>query len=100
MTVKLKQEQLPIPRRELLRLALASPIVAAVSRITTGYSQKPRGNSLAGFPGYVVALDGSTLTQVELTRRWRDSLCHSQIVNRGAAPIRIKEVVLFDLPLA
>ena len=36
---------------------------------------------------------------LKLTRRWRGSVCESQITNHGTQPARIKEVVLFDLQL-
>ena len=32
-------------------------------------------------------------------RRWKGNVCQSQIVNHGTQPVRVKEVVLFDLTL-
>lgn len=36
---------------------------------------------------------------LKLTRRWRGSVCESQITNYGSRPTKVKEVVLFDLQL-
>jgi alpha-galactosidase len=90
-------------RREVLKAALASPIVAATSIFVRGQSLKtnqfdPRVTARAS--GKVVASDNSPAArQVELVRRWRGALCNSRIINHGRKPIRIKEVILFDIPL-
>ena len=44
--------------------------------------------------------DGADVSRVKVERRWEGSVCHAQLINHGAQPIRIKEVVLFDLQLA
>src|ERR1700682_4062316 len=89
LTPKVEQGRTGITRREILRLALASPIVAAVPQITSGQrkSRQTKGRSLNDFPGRAVAVDGSTANQVELIRRWRVSLCTSELVNHGSEPI-------------
>ncbi|MEN6535308.1 MAG: glycoside hydrolase family 36 protein [Bryobacteraceae bacterium] len=33
--------------------------------------------------------------QIKLIRQWKGDLCRSRLINRGKAPVRIKEVVLF-----
>jgi alpha-galactosidase len=43
-------------------------------------------------PGTVIA-DGD----VQLMRDWSGDFCKSRIVNRGASPVRVREVVLFSL---
>lgn len=89
-------------RREVLGLALASPPVAAVSGVTRaqGKSKQVEESAVANAPGRVVAVnDTPALRQVELRRRWRGSICISQLINHGREPVAIKEVVLFDLPL-
>jgi alpha-galactosidase len=51
-------------------------------------------------PGKVVPADGAAGAEdVELVREWKGSLCRPRLVNRGKKPVRIKEVVLFHLPL-
>jgi len=40
------------------------------------------------------------VSRVKVVRRWYGSVCHSQIVNHGTQPVRIKEIVLFDLSLS
>ncbi len=88
-----------ITRREVLKAALASPIVAAVSHFAQAQNNPNQVSQLASSPGKVVTLDGSPAKQVELVRRWRGSLCHSRLINHGSKSVRIKEVVLFDIPL-
>lgn len=63
-----------ISRRKLLQLALVSPFAAA--------------------------LPMDDMSRVKVERRWKRSVCYSQITNHGTKPVRIKEVVLFDLSLS
>ncbi len=87
-------------RREVLKAALASPIVAAASQLVLAQDKSVQPGPLARAPGKVVAVDGSDAAkQVQLVRQWRGSLCNSRLINRGRRPVRIKEVVLFDIPL-
>jgi len=77
-----------ISRRQILQLALVSPLLAAVR------------TSLFDAPGQVVPLiDGADVSRIKLVRQWKGSICHSQITNQGREPVKIKEVVLFDLNL-
>lgn len=46
-------------------------------------------------PARAVALDGSTAVSVKIDRRWRGRLCRAAVSNAGAAPVRLKEIVLF-----
>jgi alpha-galactosidase len=51
-------------------------------------------------PGRVVPVDAAArVSDVDLVREWTGSLCRSRLVNKGNAPVRIQEVVLFTLPL-
>src|SRR5689334_11817291 len=79
-----------ISRRKLLQLALLSPLAAALSQSLR--------RSLLTAPSAVVSDDD--VSRVKVERRWRGSVCQSQIVNQGTAPVRIKEVVVFDLSLS
>jgi alpha-galactosidase len=87
-------------RREVLQAALASPIVAAVSRLAPALDKSGPLDQLAGAPGrVVVAGDAGDAKQVHLVRQWRGSLCISRVTNRSQRSIPIKEVILFDVPL-
>jgi alpha-galactosidase len=95
-----------ITRREIIHLALASPLLAVappLSRAQEGITELDQ-RSVAGAPGFVVPGKadeaGNGIKQVALVRRWRGSLCQSRLVNRGKKPVRVEEVVLFDLKLA
>src|SRR5689334_12072014 len=79
-----------ISRREILQLALLSPLAAALP-------QSLRRSLLTG-PSVVVSADD--VSRVKIERRWQGSVCQSQIVNQGTKPVMIKEVVLFDLSLS
>lgn len=45
----------------------------------------------------VVQSDGAETTTLRLETRWRGDACRVRIVNAGPTPVRIREVVLFDL---
>jgi len=87
-------------RREVLKAALASPIVAAVARFAPAQTRSNQLSQLPTSPGRViVAGDPNAAKQVQLVRTWRGSLCHARLINRGRRPVPIKEVILFDIPL-
>jgi alpha-galactosidase len=92
-----------ITRREILRLGLALPGYAAIPGVLSGQDQQP--NSLdriafANASSAVVPVDDiATIKQVKLIRQWTGPLLRSRLINRGKQAVRIKEVVLFDLPL-
>src|SRR5258708_17772363 len=87
-------------RREVLKAALASPIVAAVSRLGPAQDKSSLPDHLINAPGrVVVAGDAGEAKQVHLVRQWRGSLCISRVTNRGPRSIPIQEVILFDVPL-
>ncbi|MCI0388987.1 MAG: alpha-galactosidase [Acidobacteria bacterium] len=93
-----------ITRREVLRLALASPFGVFVSGLSPEQDRKIKTLDLQSFkdaPSAVVPFgDSPGINQVKLTRQWNGPLCRSQLVNRGRETVRIKEVVLFDLALS
>ena len=88
-------------RREVLKAALASPMVAAVSHLAWAQTRSDQPAELARSAGRVI-VDGDpqAAKQVQLVRRWRGSLCNSRVINRGHRPVRIKEIILFDIPLS
>lgn len=87
-----------ITRREVLNLALASPLLAAAQ---SGQSVRLDQKTFVAAPSIVVpvdpAADEAAVRDVEVIRRWRGPICQSRIVNRGPKAVRLKEVVLFDL---
>lgn len=93
-----------ISRREVLSLALASPLLAAVSGISQAQGRKVKQldrQSFVDAPSAIVPVsDSPGIKQIKLTRQWNGPLCRAQLVNGGREAVRIKEVVLFDLPLS
>ena len=89
-----------LSRREVLGLALASPLVAATSLLgrsryqTSESIEKPL---IAKTPWKVVAVDDSAaVSKVQLVRQWRGSLCSSRLVNRGT--LGLAKSLAKDLP--
>src|SRR5262249_30597906 len=73
-----------VTRREGMQLAIA----AALSM-----------QSVINAPGSIVSADKSAPPRVRLIRDWNGALCRSRVVNEGREPVRLKEVVLFDINL-
>ena len=91
-----------ITRREIINLALASPVLAAMPeacQAQAGESESLDRQSFVDAPSAVTPVGGGEIKQVELVRQWRGPLCRSRLINRGKTPARIKEVTLFDLKL-
>jgi alpha-galactosidase len=95
-----------ITRREVLNLALTSPLIAAMPGIGmkqagahAGKSEGLDRRSFAVAPSAVVPAGDDDVKQVQLVRQWRGPLCRTRLINRGKGPARIKEAVLFDLKL-
>lgn len=89
-----------ISRRKILKLAVASPLaaMAPLVRSQTGVESFDR-LAFAKAKSEVIPANDSDVSQVKLTRRWRGSICQSQLQNQGRQAVRIREVVLFDLRL-
>ncbi len=85
-----------ITRREVLNLALASPLLAVVPGLQTNRFDL---QALQKAPSAVVPIGEADIKQIVLTRQWRGALCTARLVNRGKNAARVKEVVLFDLKL-
>ena len=92
-----------ISRRRILKLVLASPLAAAVpgllrvqGRQTESFARK----SFSKAPSRVVPVSArDSVNELKLTRQWKGSLCLLRLTNSGMQPVKIKEVVLFDLQL-
>jgi len=75
-----------ISRRKILQLALLSPFASAFDLSRLSFFNAPSA--------IVPQVKG-----VKLIRRWRGSVCYSELVNHSREPAKIDEVVLFDLQL-
>ena len=75
-------------RREFLGLA-ALPLAQVLNRQPLGASR-----------GSVVGVDGREVEGIDLVREWNGPFCQSRVINRSRQPIRIKEIVLFDVELS
>jgi alpha-galactosidase len=72
-----------------------------------GRSMRP-ANTVAGFdrdalakaPAYAIDVNGTTAGSIEVARTWDDGFCRSRAVHRGAEPVAVKEIVLFDVDSA
>src|SRR5262245_63998599 len=49
--------------------------------------------------GYAVDVNGARIDAVALQREWNGAYSICRIVNRGPATVRVKEVVLLELPM-
>lgn len=92
-----------ITRREILAMALASPVLSAFSGIARGQGERTRGFNRQSFidaAGMVVPVgDSIRVSQIKVIREWTGPLCRSRLVNQGTESVRVKEAVLFDLTL-
>ncbi|MGE0130446.1 MAG: glycoside hydrolase family 36 protein [Blastocatellales bacterium] len=98
-----KRERTKITRREVLNLAIASPLLAATPVINlpqVGRTNRLDRQTFVNASSAVIPIAGNNAKQVEVIRQWRGALCNSRLVNRGKNAARVKEVVLFDLKLA
>jgi alpha-galactosidase len=89
-----------ITRRDLLRLAAATPLGAIARRVPSAQQGSPFDrNAFTKAPWRVEALGGDRdVKNLRVDRSWNGLVCQSRLTNTGATPIRVREVVLFDLP--
>jgi alpha-galactosidase len=93
-----------ITRRDTLRLmlaAIATPDLVPVN-VARGFSRASRltQSSFIQAPWRVVVADGETGgADVRVNRTWTGPHCRSHAINEGTRPVRLKEIVLFDVPL-
>lgn len=92
-----------ISRRKILELAIAAPALAVVPKIFKSQTAQGQGLNRSSFlkaESFVVPLvEGTSVENVKIVRRWNGSLCRSELRNVGKEPVKIKEVVLFSLDL-
>lgn len=102
--MKDKMRTKEMTRREMLNLVLASPLLAALPSAVP--AQRGRSSDLdlqllMNAPSTVVPVgDPGGIKQAKLVREWKGPLCRSRLINQGRQPVRVKEVVLFDLALS
>lgn len=74
---------------------------ATAATVPTGDAVLTLRNSLrANPPARIVTTDPASPNQaLVLERSWKGDLCRPVLRNRGRTPVRIREVVLFDVPL-
>jgi alpha-galactosidase len=75
--------------------ALALPFARALPLA----AQDPLTDRLTAAQGQPIGMDGGLLDDVVLTKEWTKQTCRSRVTNRGTAPVKVKEVVLFDMAL-
>ena len=99
-----KTTAIQITRRQVLSLALASPFLSALTvfgRTSLRQIQQLDLKTFSNAPGKVIPVaDSPGVSGVSLARQWKGPLCRSQLINDGKETVRVKEVVLFDLPLS
>jgi hypothetical protein len=80
-----------VNRRELLALAIGSPLLALGAGKAT-----PKRLVIADASWRVVTSDGRPAAGVRVERTWNGSVCRSRVVNSGKQAVRLREIVLFD----
>ena len=94
-----------LSRRDLLRFSVASPFAVALIPLAsagqdlsvTRLTQKIFSNAASR----VVPIAPETaIAPLKLDRGWNGQLCMATLTNTGTAPVRVKEVVLFEIPHA
>ena len=90
-------------RREILALALASPVLSAFPGLARSQGKRAKGLNRQSFidaPSTVVPVgDSSGVGHIKVIRHWKGPICGSQLINQGPENVRVKEAVLFDLTL-
>ncbi len=90
-------------RREILALALASPVLSAFPGIARGQRKAGKTFNRQSFiysRSVILPLgDTPDASRVKIIRQWNGPICRSRLVNSGPAGVKVKEVVLFDLEL-
>ena len=89
---------LPAPSALLTVLLL---LVATLSPAVASAAPALPLDAVKQAPASVVTADGTPApADVKVVRDWSGAVCRARVVNDGKAPVRVKEVVLLDLPHA
>src|SRR5687768_14808528 len=81
-------------RRELLQMAALTPLASVTS---LQMSRPMDRGALAASLWRVTGLDGRPLQNLRLDRSWQGAVCRSVLTNTGTEPVRVKDIVLFDV---
>ncbi|HEU4387168.1 MAG TPA: glycoside hydrolase family 36 protein [Blastocatellia bacterium] len=87
-------------RRELINLALLSPFHSLIRSRTNAPGEQLTQQAIVRANGYVVSVDGQRHGNVKLVRQWTGRFCRSRATNVSRTGVRVKHVVLFDLPVS
>jgi alpha-galactosidase len=91
-----------ISRRKLLELAVAAPALAAMPQVFKSQSTSKalnRSSFLNAKSAVIPATENTSVEKIKLVGNWSGPLFRSRLINQGSAPVRIKEVVLFEMQL-
>ena len=92
--------QREITRRQILSAALISPLLpSAVLAQASPPSDRLDKQTLEQSRSLVVSVLNEDVSEIILDRTWREQIVTPVLENRGKRAIRIKEVILFDLPI-
>ena len=95
-----------VSRRTFIHLAAATPLASLGPERRGHWPSAPRDLDLDAVktaPSRVVLADGATASSsIRVVRTWTPSagVCRSELTNTGRDAVRVKEVVLFDIPHA
>src|SRR6185295_4867540 len=84
-------------RREFVAVAAAA---AGWSARGVGRAAGQSFGAAADARARAIGVDGTIAASVEIVRDCDGSYCRARAVNRGSSAVRVKEIVLFDMPLA
>jgi alpha-galactosidase len=89
-----------LSRRDVLKLLGALPVAHGFSRADLSpTNSRLDQSSFVHAPWRVVVAEGETgAAQVRVSRTWTGPHCRSHVINEGTRPVRLKEIVLFDVP--
>ncbi|MFL6467149.1 MAG: glycoside hydrolase family 36 protein [Pyrinomonadaceae bacterium] len=91
-----------ITRRDLIRLTLVSPLAVALLPAFSGAQTRVTKLNKRVFlesPFKIIPTDeAGPIDKLRLTREWLGSFCRSRIANTGSQSVKVKEIVLFDIP--
>jgi alpha-galactosidase len=73
--------------------------ILAAGALSLGRASALTPDEVAKAPARVVLSEGRA-DMIRVERIWAGPVCHSRLVNAGTAPVRVGEVVLFDVPHA
>jgi hypothetical protein len=79
-----------------LAAALLTPVPPGAAPTSPPADATLSPDAVRRAPAAVVPADAN----VRVVREWSGSVCRSKLVNDGPTPVRVQEVVLFDIPHA